>query len=311
MKYNGKKKPLIVIAGPTASGKTGLSVRIAKKIGARIISADSMQIYRYMNIGTAKPDENEREGVVHHMLDVVYPNEPYSVYDYSIEAKKIIDNCHKEGIVPIMAGGTGLYINNVIYNIKLSGSSGDEKVRQKLSARLEKEGIKALYSELEKIDPQAAVKIHINNTKRVLRALEVFYQTGKTITEQNRISRLEESPYDVLFMIPSHEREILYRRINQRVEAMFDMGLESEVKSLIDMGYARELNSMQAIGYKEMYAYFAGEIDLNEAKESIKQNTRHYAKRQITWFKRNEEAVWLSGDFYKQAMEKAEKFLSE
>lgn len=310
MKNETLKKPLIVIAGPTASGKTGLAIALAKRFSSEVISADSMQIYKYMDIGTAKPDEKERDGIKHHMIDVVYPNEPFSVFDYARKAREIIADCHSRGVVPIMAGGTGLYINNIIYNINLSEESGDKNIREELEARLAKEGIEKLYAELEKIDPKACEKIHINNTKRVIRALEIFYSTGKTMTEQNELSRQAESDLDVLMMIPNHEREVLYERINKRVDIMFESGLENEVKSLIEMGYSRDLNSMQAIGYKEMFSYFAGECSIGEATELIKQNTRRYAKRQLTWFRRNEEAIYLEGDMKEKAIALAEEFLS-
>ena len=310
MKNFNKKKPLIVVAGPTASGKTGLAISLAKQFSGEVISADSMQIYKYMDIGTAKPDEKERDGVIHHMLDVVYPDEAFSVFDYAKNARKIIKECHERGAVPILAGGTGLYINNIIYNIMLSEESGDGKIREMLEKRLKEEGIEKLYCELERIDGKAAEKIHINNTKRVLRALEIFYSSGKTMTEQNELSRQIESEYEVLMLIPKHEREVLYDRINKRVDIMLEAGLVREVENLIEMGYSKDLNSMQAIGYKEMFSYFDGECSLNEAAELIKQNSRRYAKRQITWFKRNEEAIYLEGDIAKKATELAEKFLT-
>lgn len=310
MEKSKKKKPLIVVAGPTASGKTSLAIAIAKRFSGEVISADSMQIYKYMDIGTAKPDEAEREGIVHHMMDVVYPDEPFSVFDYAAQARQIISDCHRRGSLPIVAGGTGLYINHLIYNIELLEDSGSEKVRAELEERLRSEGIEKLYSELGEIDIEAREKIHINNTKRVLRALEIFYATGKTMTEQNKLSRKNESSFNTLMMIPDHKREVLYERINKRVDIMFEMGLIKEVKRLIDLGYSKDLNSMQAIGYKEMFALFEGSCSEEEAKELIKQNSRRYAKRQLTWFKRNEEALWLSGDIEEKALKLTGDFLN-
>ncbi len=304
-----EKKPVIVVLGPTASGKTSLSIEIAKRYNGEIISADSMQIYKYMDIGTAKPDEEEKEGIVHHMIDVVLPSDSYSVYDYVKEAKEKISSCHKRNVLPVVAGGTGLYINHLIYNIKLSESSGDEKIRESLLKRQEEEGIEVLYEELIKIDPISAEKIHINNTKRVIRALEVYYSTGKTMAEQNENSRKEDPEYNYIMLMPNHEREVLYERINERVDVMIKKGLEEEVRGLLNMGYDKSLNSMQAIGYKEMFSYIDGEDTLDSAIEKIKQNTRRYAKRQLTWFRGNVEKKILTGDIKEEGLREAEKFL--
>lgn len=305
-----KNKKLTVIAGPTASGKTALAVKAAKLFDAEIISADSMQIYKYMNIGTAKPTYEEMDGIRHHMIDIVNPDEMFSVYDYSVRARKIIDDCFEREKNVIVVGGTGLYIDHLIYNIQLAPKSGNTKIREKLEKRLEDEGIVPLYEELKKIDAQASEKIHINNTKRVIRALEVYYSTGKTMSEQNRLSRTEKPQFETLVMIPMHEREILYERINRRVEQMFEAGLEKEVQTLIGMGYGKNLNAMQAIGYKEMISYFENNCTAEEAKEKIKQNTRHYAKRQLTWFKRNKDLVYLKEDMQKMCFENIKKFLN-
>lgn len=303
------KKKIIVIAGPTASGKTSLAVETAQHFGAEIIGADSMQVYKYMNIGTAKPTLEEMSGICHHMIDIIAPDENFSVYDYTERARKIIKDCFSRNKNVIVAGGTGLYIDHLIYNIQLSKESGDKTIRENLEKRADAEGIEKLYEELKSIDPASCEKIHINNIKRVIRALEVYYSTGKTMSEQNEISRSEESEFETLVMLPFHEREVLYERINKRVDAMIEDGLEDEVCKIMDMGYDKNLNSMQAIGYKEMIEYLEDKSTLDDAVSKIKQNSRHYAKRQMTWFKRNKNIVYLTGDMTVQCLENVEKFL--
>ena len=304
-------KPLVVVCGPTASGKTDLAVFLAETFGGEVISADSCQIYRYMNIGTAKPDKDERKNIPHHMIDIVNPDEDFSVFDFVKMAKEYIKGCHSRGVLPIVAGGTGLYIDHLIYNIELLEDSGNEIVRKKLNDRLMSEGIEELYRELVSIDKKAAEKIHINNTKRVLRALEIYYSTGKTMSEQNELSRKNDSPYNTIVLMPVWEREKLYERINMRVDIMMKDGLEDEVKNLSDMGHGRSLKSMQAIGYKEMYKYLDGETDLESAVEEIKQNSRRYAKRQLTWFKRNKDIHLLNKDFSDEAKKIVFEFLND
>ncbi len=306
-----KTKPLVVVCGPTASGKTALSIFIAENFGGEIISADSCQIYKYMNIGTAKPDEDEKKGIPHYMMDIINPDKDFSVFDFVKMAKKCIDDCHRRGVLPILVGGTGLYIDHLISNIELLKNSGNEDIRKKLKERLETEGKEALYSELEAIDKKAAEKIHINNTKRVLRALEIYYATGKTMSEQNELSRQNESEYNTKILMPVWDREVLYERINKRVDIMLEAGLADEVKNLLNMGYDRDLKAMQAIGYKEMFKYLSGEVSLDEAVFEIKQNSRHYAKRQLTWFKRNADIVCLTEDFFENAKVQIEEFLNE
>lgn len=304
-----KKNKLIVIAGPTASGKTELSVCAAQHFGAKIVSADSMQIYKYMDIGTAKPTKEEMGGICHYMIDVVFPDEKFSVYDYTNQARKIIDNCFENGENVIVAGGTGLYIDHLIYNIQLSEEPEDKEIRAQLEERLENEGIEPLYNELERIDKKACEKIHINNKKRVIRALEVYYQTGKTISEQNALSKVKKPSFDTLVMMPSFQRDVLYERINKRVDIMLEKGLEDEVRSLLERGYNKNLNSMQAIGYKEIIEYIEKKSTLQQACDKIKQNTRHYAKRQLTWFRRNENIVNLEGNMKEQCLKNIENFL--
>lgn len=304
-------KPLVVICGPTASGKTALSIYIAENFGGEIISADSCQIYKYMNIGTAKPDESEKKGIAHYMMDIINPDEDFSVFDFVKGARACIEDCHSRGVLPVVVGGTGLYIDHLVSNIELLENSDDGKVRGMLKSRLESEGIEVLYAELEKIDKKAAEKIHINNTKRVLRALEIYYVTGKTMSEQNELSRRNASEYNAKILMPVWDREVLYDRINRRVDIMIEKGLEDEIKGLVKMGYGRDLKSMQAIGYKEMFKYLDGEQALCEAIDEIKQNSRRYAKRQLTWFRRNENIVQLEDDFFKNGKSHIIEFLNE
>ncbi|MCR4875212.1 MAG: tRNA (adenosine(37)-N6)-dimethylallyltransferase MiaA [Clostridia bacterium] len=275
-------RKIIIIAGPTASGKSDLAIKIAKKLNSEIISADSMQIYKDMNIGTAKITESEMQGIKHHMLDVVNPNEEYSVSDYSNAAKKIIDRLHSENKIPIICGGTGLYIDSLLYPLSLGAK--DDAIREKLQKECDEYGPSYMHQKLEKIDKAEADKVHENNVKRVLRALEIFELTGKTKSEQS--DRDKDLNYDTLLICLNPNRDELYHRINLRVDKMFKMGLEKEVRNLLNEGYTFDMQSMQAIGYKEFKDYFDGKISLEFLMDEIKKGTRHYAKRQLTWFKR-------------------------
>ncbi len=275
-------RKIIIIAGPTASGKSDLAIKIAKKLNSEIISADSMQIYKDMNIGTAKITESEMQGIKHHMLDVVNPNEEYSVSDYSDAAKKIIDRLHSENKIPIICGGTGLYIDSLLYPLSLGAK--DDAIREKLQKECDEYGPSYMHQKLEKIDKAEADKVHENNVKRVLRALEIFELTGKTKSEQS--DRDKDLNYDTLLICLNPNRDELYHRINLRVDKMFKMGLEKEVRNLLNEGYTFDMQSMQAIGYKEFKDYFDGKISLEFLMDEIKKGTRHYAKRQLTWFKR-------------------------
>ena len=283
--------PLLVIGGPTASGKTALAIELAKRLDGEIVSADSVQIYKYMNIGSAKPDEEEKQGIVHHLIDVCEPTENFSLGDYLALARKVIADIHARGKLPVVAGGTGLYINSLIDNIELSDEKDTLRVREKLSEFAEKNGIEALHNRLRQIDPESAERIHPNNVKRVMRALEVFETTGKTMTENLKESKKPPIYKAVQYAI-NHDRQVLYDRINKRVDIMLEMGLVSEVESLVKMGCNRDNTSMQAIGYKEVLDYFEGNTTYEEMAEEIKQATRRYAKRQITWIKRN-DMTWL------------------
>ncbi len=283
--------PLLVIGGPTASGKTALAVELAKRLGGEIVSADSMQIYKYMDIGSAKPDEEEKQGVPHHLMDVAEPTENFSLGDYLVLARKVIEDIHARGKLPVLAGGTGLYINSLINNIELANEQDTMKIREKLTDFAEKHGSNALYERLRTVDPESAERIHPNNVKRVMRALEVFESTGVTMTESLKNS-VKPPIYKAVQYGINFDREVLYDRINRRVDIMIEEGLVEEVKKLVEMGCRRDNTSMQGIGYKEVLDYLDGKVTLEEMTEEIKQATRRYAKRQITWFKRN-DMTWL------------------
>lgn len=294
---NNEKIKVIAVVGPTASGKTSLGIELAKEFGGEIVSADSMQIYKGMNIATAKPDEKERDGVKHYLMDFLSPESEYSVASFCSDAKNAVREIVKKGKVPIIVGGTGLYVDSFIQNISFFDETDKSEIREKLSWRLENEGIDVLYEELLKADPEAAKKIHKNNTVKVLRALEVFYGEGKTISEQVKLSHKNPSPYDALYVgITCKDRENLYSRINRRVDIMLENGLLKEAEEF----YLGKLSatSVNAIGYKELKPFIDGEKSLFECVEHLKQSTRRYAKRQLTWFKRNKDTKWFYSDEY-------------
>ncbi|HEY9058949.1 MAG TPA: tRNA (adenosine(37)-N6)-dimethylallyltransferase MiaA [Pseudobacteroides sp.] len=287
---------VIVIVGPTASGKTALSIKLAKELEGEIISADSMQIYRYMDIGTAKPDEEEMSGIKHYLIDEVNPDEEFSVARYKELATKYIDEILNKGKQPIVVGGTGLYINSLLYNIDFSETVCDWELRERLKKEAEELGNDYLHDKLKSVDPLAAGRIHKNDTKRVIRALEVYEYSKKTISEHQEVSRKNPSRYEFYTYGLKMGRERLYDRINKRVDLMFERGLIEEVKDLIRMGYDRNTIAMQALGYKELLLYLKDEITLEDAKEIIKMGSRRYAKRQITWFKKTEGIKWIDLD---------------
>lgn len=287
--------PLIVIAGPTASGKTALAIETAKLLDGEIISADSMQVYKKMNIGTAKPDMEERRGIPHHLIDVKEPWEDFSVSDFAELAHKAIADIHLRGKMPILAGGTGLYIDNVVYNIKLSQESFDKSIREKLVRRSQEEGGASLLRELSLKDPQAASKLHANDTKRIIRALEILEATGKTKSEHDKASKKTEKIYDSFYFAIELDREILYNKINMRVDKMIESGLASEAFEIYRLIRGKCGTSLQSVGYKELFWYFKGLSTFDEAVEMIKKNTRHLAKRQITWFGKNQDIIRLDG----------------
>lgn len=289
------KPKVIVIVGPTASGKTALSIELAKKINGEIVSCDSMQIYKDMNIGSAKPTIDEMQGIKHYLIDVVEPTERFSVAEYKKRAEQAIEEILKKGKVPIVIGGTGLYANSLIYGIEYNEIEFDEKFRNDLMKKAEtEESLQLLYEEAKKIDPIAVEKISNNDKKRIIRILEIFHSTGKTKTQQEIESRMNSIKYDYKVFGINIERSILYERINKRVDIMIEQGLIKEVQDIIAK-YNDFPTAMQAIGYKEIVEYLNGKITKEEAIEKIKQESRRYAKRQITWFKRIENIIWLNG----------------
>ena len=287
------KPKIIVIAGPTASGKTSLAIELAKKIDGEIIASDSMQIYKEMNIGTAKVTNEEMQGIKHYLIDFVSPDERYSVSDFKKDAENAIEEILAKGKTPIIAGGTGLYIDSLIYSINYPDMEFDEEYRKKLMKIADaSDGLNELYEEAKKIDPEAVEKISCNDKKRIIRILEIYKQTGRNKTEQERLSRLEEVKYDYKVFALNMDREILYERINQRVDKMINDGLVEEVK-YIKQKYDKYPTAMQALGYKEVVEYLDNIINYDEMIEKIKQETRRYAKRQLTWFRKNKQTIWI------------------
>ena len=290
------KIPLIVVAGPTASGKTGLAIDIANYVGGEIVSADSMQIYKYMNIGSAKPTQKERAKAVHHMIDFLEPDAEFSVADYTEMAHKVIADIYERGKIPIMAGGTGLYINSVVNDVTFGEMDTDYELRESLHKTAEEKGSEYLLHMLSEFDEVSAKRLHPNNLRRIIRAIEFYKITGKPISEHQEETKKTESRYNPRMLCVNCDREELYDRINRRVDMMMDEGLLDEVKRLMDMGYTKDLNSMQGIGYKEVMDYFDGKASLEETVEIIKQSSRRYAKRQLTWFRRDERIHYVSSE---------------
>lgn len=286
------KSKVIVICGPTASGKTALSIELAKKIDGEIISADSMQIYKYMDIGTAKPSKEEMQGIKHYLLDFVEPNQRYSVAEFKKDAEASIEEILAKGKTPIVVGGTGLYVDSLIYGIEYQDVELDEKYRQELEERVAKEGLEKIYEEAQKIDPQAMKKISKNDKKRILRVLEIYKATGKNKTEQEIESRKNGVKYDYKVFAINMNRDVLYERINKRVDIMIEKGLIQEVEKLLKK-YKEFPTAMQGLGYKEVVEYLQGITSKEEMIEKIKMETRRYAKRQITWFKKNKQTIWI------------------
>ena len=286
------KPKVIVICGPTASGKTALSIELAKKINGEIISSDSMQIYKDMDIGTAKPSKEEMQGIKHYLLDFVAPNQRYSVAEFKKDAEAAIEEILAKGKTPIIVGGTGLYVDSLIYGIEYQDIELDEKYRQELEERAQREGLDKLYEEAQQIDPEAMEKISPNDKKRILRVLEIYKATGKNKTEQEKESRKNGVKYDYKVFAINWDREQLYERINKRVDIMIEQGLIQEVEQLLEK-YSEFPTAMQGLGYKEVVEYLQGQTTREEMIEKIKMETRRYAKRQITWFKKNKQTIWI------------------
>lgn len=302
------KPKVVVIVGPTASGKTALSIELAKRIGGEIISSDSMQIYKDMNIGTAKVTKEEMQGIKHYLIDFVPPNQRYTVSDFKKDATRAIKEILREAKIPIVVGGTGLYVNSLIYGIEYQDMQFDEEYRNKLMKIAEtEEGLNNLWEQAQKIDPESMKKISKKDKKRIVRVLEIYKATGKTKTEQEILSRKKEIEYDFKIFGISMDREQLYERINKRVDIMINQGLEKEVRNLLEK-YSEFPTAMQGLGYKEVVEYFNGILTRGEMIDKIKQESRRYAKRQLTWFRRNKEIIWLDAN---EGMEKNIKTILE
>ena len=286
------KRPMIILAGPTAVGKTAASIRLAKAVGGEIISADSMQVYRYMDIGSAKIRPEEMEGVPHHLVDVLEPEEDFNVVRFQQMAKAAAEEIYARGRIPIVAGGTGFYIQALLYDIDFTENDGDSSFRRELEKTAEEKGGEYLHALLQEADPEAALQIHPHNIKRMIRALEFHHQTGRKISEHNEREREKESPYHYAYFVLTDERSRLYERIDRRVDLMMEEGLLDEVRFLKERGVRRDSTAMQGLGYKELYACLDGEYPLEEAVRIIKRDTRHFAKRQLTWFKRERDVIW-------------------
>ncbi|WP_261391059.1 tRNA (adenosine(37)-N6)-dimethylallyltransferase MiaA [Cytobacillus firmus] len=286
-----EKEKLAVLIGPTAVGKTKLSILLAKRFNAEIISGDSMQIYKSMDIGTAKIKEEEMEGIPHHLIDIKNPEDPFSAAEFQKLVRSKITEVTSRGKLPMIVGGTGLYIQSVIYDYQFSDAPSDEEFRKTLEERAEREGNNVIYEELLEIDPESAEKIHPNNIRRVIRALEIHHCTGKTMSQYQE-KQNPELLYDMALIGLTMDRETLYDRINQRVDIMMQEGLLEEVRSLYDQGL-KDCQSIQAIGYKELYDYFNGRVSFEDAVENLKQNSRRYAKRQLTWFRNKMNVEWF------------------
>ena len=305
------KKPLIVLTGPTAAGKTELSIALAKKLNGAIISADSMQVYKYMNIGSAKIRPEEMQGVRHYLVDVLDPREEFHVARFQQMAKEALEEIYRNGQLPIVVGGTGFYIQALLKDIDFDESSGELPCRKELEETARREGGAVLYERLKQVDPESAEAIHPNNVKRVIRALEFYQETGQPISLHNREQKEKQPPYTYAYFVLNDDRARLYERIDRRVDRMVEQGLVEEVRWLKEHGYDRSLVSMQGLGYKELFPYLDGTCSLEEAVEIIKRDTRHFAKRQITWFKREPDVIWLNQQEFGYDKEKILKRMLE
>jgi tRNA dimethylallyltransferase len=294
MNDKGKKQPLLVLAGPTAVGKTELSLRLAEELNGAVISADSMQVYRYMDVGSAKIMPEERRGIPHYLIDVLDPEEDFNVFRFQQMAGEAIAEIREKGMLPILTGGTGFYIQAVLKNINFTENEDHQEIRRQMEELAQAQGTEEVYRELQKLDPEAAAEIHPHNVKRVIRAIEYYQMTGKPISAHNREQRERRSAYHSALFVLTDERQRLYENINRRVDHMMENGLVEEVRRLVGRGLTEDNVSMKGIGYRELFPYFRGEISLEQAVEDIKKDTRHFAKRQITWFKREEDAIWVN-----------------
>ncbi|MBS4539925.1 tRNA (adenosine(37)-N6)-dimethylallyltransferase MiaA [Clostridium sp. D2Q-11] len=304
------KKDLILIVGPTAAGKTAISIEVAKKINGEIISADSMQIYKYMDIGTAKVTKNEMDGINHYMIDEVFPNEDYSVSDFKESAYNYIDKIYTKGKLPLVVGGTGLYINSLVYNLDFTQAVSNPKLREKYYNIAEEKGNHYIHELLKEVDEKSYLRIHENDTKRIVRALEIYYETGKPMSKKYNKLREPNPDFNIIIFGITMDRKKLYKRINYRVDLMIEEGLVDEVKSLLEKGYDKELVSLQGLGYKEIIRYLEGNMTLEEAVELLKRDTRRFAKRQLTWFRRDDRIKWIDLDKYKNKEDATKQIIS-
>lgn len=291
-------QPMIILTGPTAVGKTALSIELAKRINGAVISADSMQVYKHMDIGSAKILPEEMQGIPHYMIDELEPEEEFHVVRFVEMAKKYLAEIYAAGKIPIIAGGTGFYIQALLYDIDFTDQESDEAYRSRLETLAKEQGREKLHEMLREVDPASAEAIHANNIKRVIRALEFYHLTGKRISEHNEQERQKSSPYNFAYFVLTDDRAKLYERIDKRVDYMIEQGLVDEVQKLKEMGCHRDMVAMQGLGYKEILAYLDGELTLEETVYIIKRETRHFAKRQLTWFKREREVFWMEKDAY-------------
>ena len=287
-------RPLIILTGPTAVGKTALSIWLAKAVDGEIISADSMQVYRKMNIGTAKIQQSEMQGVRHHLIDILDPGEDFNVVLFKKYALEAMKDIYSRGKIPVVVGGTGFYIQALLYDINFEDNDNDMSYREELQTLAAEHGNSYIHDMLAGVDPESAEKIHENNVKRVIRALEFYKKTGTKISEHNEAESQKESPYNFEYFVLNDDRQKLYDRIDRRIDIMLEDGLLDEVKSLVDEGYSRDLVSMQGLGYKEMIDYIQERYTLDEAVYTLKRDTRHFAKRQVTWFKREKQVTWVN-----------------
>ena len=289
---------MIILSGPTAVGKTALSIALAKKVNGSIISADSMQVYKYMDIGSAKITREEMDGIKHYLVDVLLPEEEFNIVKFQQMAKEALEEIYEEGKIPIIVGGTGFYIQSLIYDIDFNNQEADEAYRVELENFANEYGNEALHERLKEIDPVSYETIHANNVKRVIRALEYYHLTGSPISEHNESERQKESPYNFAYFVLNDDRKTVYERIDRRVDIMIEQGLLEEVQKLKDMGYHKKMVSMQGLGYKEILDYLEGAYSLEEAIYIIKRETRHFAKRQLTWFRRERHVCWIDKSVY-------------
>ncbi len=294
------KQPLVILTGPTAVGKSDLSIKLAKQINGEIISADSMQVYRGMDIGSAKIRPEEMQGIRHYLIDELDPKEPFHVVKFQELAKKYMKEIWRRGKTPILVGGTGFYIQAVLYDIDFTENGEDDSYRRELERIAVEKGADFLHQMLITVDPQAAMQIHANNIKRVIRALEFYHETGTQISQHNEQERQKVSPYNAAYFVLNDDRSAIYQRINRRVDLMMEAGLVEEVEKLRKSGCTRDMVSMQGLGYKEILDYLEGICPLEEAVYTIKRDTRHFAKRQLTWFKRERDVIWVQRDVWEQ-----------